>query len=69
MMGLITISRREKEVLDLISHGYTTREIATRLYVSHHTVMSHRKKLLTKLGTPNVANLVRKSFELGLFEF
>ena len=60
------ISPREYEVLDLISLGYTTPEIASNLYVSKHTVITHRKNLLHKMKVKNAAGMVRKAFELGL---
>ena len=59
------ISKREKEVLRLIAHEYTTNEIAGRLFISAHTVVSHRKNLLLKMDVKNVAGLVRKGFESG----
>lgn len=60
-----TISRREREVLHLIAYEHTSQEIADRLYISDHTVISHRKKLLVKLNVKNTAGLVRRGFELG----
>lgn len=61
-----TISQREQEVLHLISDEYTTKEIAEELYISDHTVISHRKNLMEKLHVRNTAGLVRRGFELGL---
>jgi len=60
------ISNREEEVLYLISMEMSTRQIANELYISIHTVISHRRSLLLKLGARNVAGLIRKGFELGL---
>ncbi len=60
------ISRREKEILELLSYGYSSPEIATSLYISRHTVNDHRKALLTKLSVKNVAQMIRKGFELQL---
>lgn len=60
------ISVRESQVLYLIVHEYTTNEIAASLAISHHTAMSHRKKLLEKLDVKNSAGLVRRAFEIGL---
>ena len=62
----INISPREKEVLYLTAHEHTITMIAEKLYISHHTVISHRKNILTKLDVKNVAGMVRKGFELGL---
>jgi len=60
------ISNREKDVLYLIADEYTTNEIASQLFISAHTVMTHRKNLLCKMGVRNVAGLVRKGFEKGI---
>jgi len=50
---------KEKEVLSLISMGLTTKEIAGRLNISHHTVETHRKNLLRKSEAKNSAQLVQ----------
>jgi len=60
------ISPREREVLYQISIGYTSHEIAHNLYVSHHTVVTHRKNLMSKMEARNTAVLVRIGFESGL---
>ena len=62
------ISNREREILHLIAHEHNTREIANRLFISHHTVVSHRKNLLLKMDVRNTAGLIRKSFECGLMQ-
>ena len=62
------LTRREKEVLQLIIDEYTTDEIAGKLFVSSTTVISHRKSLLRKLNVKNVAGLVRKTFQFGLLD-
>lgn len=53
------ISSREKEVLELIADGFTNPQIAAKLFISLHTVDSHRKNLLTKFGTSNTASLIK----------
>jgi DNA-binding CsgD family transcriptional regulator len=53
---------KEKEVLSLISMGLTTKEIAGRLNISHHTVETHRKNLLRKSDAKNSAQLVQMAF-------
>lgn len=60
------ISEREREVLHLISDEYSTKEIASALYISYDTVKTHRKNLMEKLGVRNVAGLVREGFRLGI---
>jgi DNA-binding CsgD family transcriptional regulator len=60
------ISSREREILELLSFGYSSPEIASSLYLSPHTVNDHRKALLAKLSVKNVAQMIRKGFELQL---
>lgn len=62
----IVITRREKEVLILISEGLTNAEIADKLFISVTTVDSHRKNLLTKFNTPNVAALITQAIRMEL---
>lgn len=62
---MIDISSRENEVLHLIAYEYNSKEIAEQLFISQHTVNSHRKSLLIKLDVKNTAGLIRKSFEKG----
>ncbi len=62
------LSRREKQVLQLIVEEYTTSEIAEKLFISFGTVETHRRNLLIKLGARNTAGLVRTSLEYGLLE-
>ena len=59
------ITEREKQVLKLIAYEYSTREIASELFVSYDTALSHRKNLLRKMAVKNVAGLVRVAFEQG----
>ena len=61
-----SVTDREIEVLNLISYGLSTNDIATNLYISFETVKSHRKNLLQKIGVNNVAALVRRGLEYGL---
>lgn len=62
------ISNREKEVLENISFGFTIDEIANRLFLSPHTIISHRKNLFEKLEATNAALLIRRGFQMGLLE-
>jgi len=61
------LSRREKEVLELIAEGYTNPEIAEKLFLSQFTVDTHRKNLLAKLNVKNTASLVKLAVERKLF--
>ena len=64
--NLPALTKREKEILQLISEGLTNNQIAEKLFISPLTVDSHRKNLLTKLNTNNTASLVRVAIENGL---
>jgi len=61
-----SLSRREKEVLNLIAQGYSSQEIAEKLYLSIRTIDSHRLSLLQKLNVKNATALLRKAIDLGL---
>jgi len=54
----VSLSKREIEVLELLCQGYTNKEIAEKLHLSHKTVDNHRTNLLSKTGTRNTAHLV-----------
>lgn len=62
------LTPREREVLKLISDGYTNNEIATKLFICQSTVDSHRKNLLLKLNAKNTAALIKIAYEKGLFQ-
>ena len=51
------LSSREKEVLKHVALGFTNQEIADKLHISKHTVISHRKNLTSKLGIKTVSGL------------
>lgn len=60
------VTRREKEVLQLIAEGLTNTEISERLFISTATVNTHRKSLLEKLEAKNTATLIGRATKLGL---
>ncbi len=60
------LTRREKEVLELIVEECTTQEIADRLFLSVSTVETHRMNLIAKLNAKNVAGLVKNAIKFGL---
>ena len=60
---LPVLTRREKEVLELIAEGLTNAEIAKRLFISVTTVDTHRKNILAKLQLKNTASLVKYAAE------
>ncbi len=62
----IILTRREKEVLELIANGMTNAEIAKKLFISVTTVDTHRKNLLAKLEAKNTASLVRIAAQMQM---
>jgi two-component system response regulator NreC len=62
------LSPRERQVLELLAHGHTNREIAARLTLSVKTVETHRARLSDKLGLHRRADLVRVALDLGLLK-
>lgn len=63
-----SLSRREKEILNLIVEEYTTGEIAKKLFISFGTVESHRRNMISKLGVRNTAGLVSAAYKFDLIE-
>ena len=64
--NLPALTKREKEILQLISEGLTNNQIAEKLFISPLTVDSHRKNLLTKLNVNNTASLIKLAVQNGL---
>lgn len=60
------LSDREMEVLELVSEGRTTKEIADQLFVSARTVDTHRVNMMKKLSVQNTAELIKKAAHLKL---
>jgi len=60
------LTSRQREVLQLIVEGRTTKEIATLLQLSTNTVNTHRKQLMRQLAVHDVAGLVRAALRLGI---
>jgi DNA-binding NarL/FixJ family response regulator len=55
------LTEREREVLDMVGRGWSTREIAESLHLSPRTVDTHRANIAQKLGTTSVAEFARLS--------
>lgn len=60
------VTKREKEVLHLLSKGLSSAEIAKELFVTTQTIDSHRKNLLLKFSVNKTINLLQKAKEIGL---
>ncbi|MBK9391386.1 MAG: response regulator transcription factor [Bacteroidetes bacterium] len=55
----------EMEIVRLISEGLTTKEIASRKFISFHTVITHRKNIFRKLGVSSVSELIMYAIKSG----
>lgn len=60
------LTSRQREVLQLIAEGYTSREIAHQLDISVKTVETHRANLMERLDIRDIAGLVRYAIRTGL---
>jgi DNA-binding NarL/FixJ family response regulator len=60
------LSKKEKEVLGLLSEGLTTKEIAEKLFVSSRTIETHRANIIKKLEVKNTAELIKKATKINL---
>ena len=60
------ITRREREILELIATGLSNREIAAKLFVSENTVKTHSSRLFDKLSAKRRTQAVQIGKELGL---
>ena len=60
------LSIRELEIIELIAKGLTNKQIADKLFLSTHTVNTHRKNIMKKLGINNTAGIVIYAFEENL---
>ena len=62
------LTAREMEILRFISLEYSTQEIADRLFISIHTVETHRANMMVKAGARNTAGLIRWASENDLLD-
>ncbi len=65
VIPLVSLTSREEEILTLIAQGYTNKEIAQKLILSHKTIDSHRTNLMKKINVHNVTGLVRYAISNG----
>jgi two-component system response regulator NreC len=66
--GYDGLSEREREVLRLIAEGNTTAEIADLLYLSPHTIQTHRDHIMSKLNLHRKAELIKYAIRKGLVD-
>lgn len=62
------LSERERQVLQLIAEGHTTKSIASMLFVSVKTAESHRTHIMQRLDIHNIASLVRYAIRRGMIK-
>lgn len=62
----VIISKRECEIITLIAEGFTNQQIAEKLFLSSHTVNTHRKNIMAKLGVKNTAGIVMYAVKTNL---
>jgi DNA-binding NarL/FixJ family response regulator len=62
----VHLSDRELEVITMIAEGYTNNQIAEKLFLSNHTVNTHRKNIMAKLGVNNTASIVMYAVKTNL---
>ena len=62
------LTNREREVLRLVAGGATSQQTADRLGIAYKTVDSHRQSIAKKLGSRNVAELVKHAIRAGLVD-
>ncbi len=62
------LTNREREILQLIAEGYTSKEIAGMLFISIKTVDNHRTNIMNKLDIHDTAGLVRFAIRIGLID-
>ena len=62
----VKLSAREQEIITLIAEGHTNTEIAVKLFLSPHTVNTHRKNIMQKLGVKNTASIVMYAVKANL---
>ena len=64
--GGIKLSKRELEVIEFVAKGFSNKEMAEEMFLSVHTVLTHRKNLMSKLGLKNTAGLVVYAVQNGI---
>lgn len=62
----VSLSEREVQIIKLIAEGLTNTQIAEELFLSNHTVNTHRKNILSKLGIKNTAGIVMYAVKTNL---
>jgi DNA-binding NarL/FixJ family response regulator len=61
---LYKLSKREKMIIDMVGSAQTTKQIAERLFISHKTVLSHKRNIMEKLGISGFGTLLAFAINL-----
>lgn len=61
-----SITPREREILGLLSKEHNSKEISEMLFLSPHTVDYHRRQLLKKTNSRNIAQLIGIAYHMGI---
>ncbi len=62
----VVLSERENEIIKLVAEGNTNGKIAELLFLSNHTVNTHRKNIMAKLGVKNTAGIVMYAVKMNI---
>ena len=62
----VVLSERENEIIKLVAEGNTNGKIADLLFLSNHTVNTHRKNIMSKLGVKNTAGIVMYAVKMNI---
>jgi DNA-binding CsgD family transcriptional regulator len=64
----VLITPREKEIFKLIANGLNAKQVAEHLVISYHTVTTHRKNVINKLGVSGTVAAMSQMLRNGLLE-
>ena len=64
----VTLTKREKEILELMAQGLSAQEVADKIFVSLDTVETHKRNIVQKLKARNTVDAVAKAIRRGLIE-
>jgi DNA-binding NarL/FixJ family response regulator len=62
------LTNSEIEIVRMIAQGLTTKEIAVKKFLSFHTIMTHRKNILRKVGVSNASELIMYAIKTGIID-
>lgn len=63
---IVSLTEREREILQLIAEGYTNKEVAMHLKIAFKTALAHRNNIMQKLGIHRQADLIRYALKEGI---